>query len=77
METTMNATPSDDPTRLIVRDEIAAARRTHGLLCPFTTDAVATRLRQMEISYARLVGLMVGSGFLSGSACAALMHWLS
>jgi hypothetical protein len=70
-------TPPNGVLRLIVRDEIAAALRTHGILCPFAADAVEARLRQMEIGHARLIGLLIGSSLLGGSGTAALLHFLS
>ena len=55
-------------TRLIAE---AAARQVimeHVNLCPFAADRVGERLRQIEISFGRLVGFMLGSGLLGGLA---------
>jgi len=55
-------------TRLIAE---AAARQVvieHLNLCPFAKDKIGERLRNMEISFGRLVGFMLGSGLLGGVA---------
>jgi hypothetical protein len=55
-------------TRLIAE---AAARQVvleHLNLCPFAKDRVGERLRNIEISFGRLLGFMIGSGLLGGTA---------
>ena len=59
-------------TRLIAE---AAARQIvieHIALCPFAADNISDRLRNMETSFARLVGFMIGSGLLGGAAGAVV-----
>ena len=60
--------PPRTTTRLIAE---AAARQVvieHIGLCPFAGAKVEERLRNMETSYARLLGFMLGSGLLGGLA---------
>ena len=59
-------------TRLIAE---AAARQVvieHLSLCPFAVGKVDERLRNVETSFARLVGFMLGSGLLGGAAGAVV-----
>ena len=60
-------------TRLIAE---AAARQVvieHISLCPFANAEVEKRLRNLETSFARLLGFMIGSGVLGGTAGAAII----
>jgi hypothetical protein len=59
-------------TRLIAE---AAARQVvieHIGLCPFAGAKVEERLRNIETSFARLIGFMIGSGLLGGATGAAV-----
>jgi len=58
--------------RLIVRDEVAALIRLHATTCRFVLEEHPARLRQIETSYARLTGFMLGSGLLGGTFGAAI-----
>ena len=49
----------------------AAARQVvieHISHCPFLADKISDRLRNLEISFGRLIGFMLGSGLLGGVA---------
>jgi hypothetical protein len=55
-------------TRLVAE---AAARQVimeHISLCPFAQAKVEERLRNVETSFARLIGFTIGSGLLGGTA---------
>jgi hypothetical protein len=69
-------TTQDDNTRLLARDEISKALIAHLSLCPLAGQDVSTRLRNLEVSYARLVGYMIGSGLISGASIFALSKTL-
>ena len=59
--------PPHTQTRLIAE---AAARQVvieHIHLCPFAGADVERRLREIETSFARLMGFMIGSGLLGGA----------
>jgi hypothetical protein len=59
-------------TRLIAE---AAARQVvieHIALCPFAGSKVDERLRNLEASFARLTGFMLGSGLLGGATVEAV-----
>ncbi len=61
-----------DTTRLIAE---AAARQVvieHIGLCPFAGSHIEERVRTLETSFARLVGLLIGSGVLGGAAGAVV-----
>ena len=60
--------------RAVARDEANKALLEHLRLCPFSTFQVETRLRGLEISYARLIGFMGGSGLLGGAVGAAIVQ---
>jgi hypothetical protein len=58
--------------RLIARDEISQALAAHLSLCPLAGQDLPARLRSLEISYARLIGYMIGSGLIAGLSSSAL-----
>lgn len=64
--------PPQSTTRLIARDEAERAIQQHLRLCPLATLKVEDRLRGVEISLARLIGFMLGSGLLGGTAGALI-----
>jgi hypothetical protein len=47
--------------RLIIRDEVTTLINAHQLNCPFAHDGYPDRIRKIELSFAKLVGLMAGS----------------
>jgi len=57
-----------DTIRMIARDESRRVIQEHLVLCPLNQLGIEARLRGLEISYAKLTGLMIGSGLLSASA---------
>lgn len=59
--------------RLIAKSEAERVIMQHLALCPFATEQVGHRLRTLEISYARLIGFMAGSGLIGGTAGAAIV----
>ena len=74
--------PPPDPD-LITQRAIHAAREEinktliqHLKLCPFFAQDVETRLRNVEINYAKLVGFMAGSGVLGGAASGLIIKLL-
>lgn len=58
--------------RLISRDEARRVINEHLTICPLATADVVDRIRILELSYARLIGFMTGSGILSGASFFAL-----
>ncbi len=58
--------------RAVAREEAEKAIATHLALCPFATTGVNERLRTVELRFATLVGLLMGSGVLGGIAGAGL-----
>lgn len=74
--------PDDDalylpPTtqwHLIARQAAHDAIVEHLRLCPLQQDQVVTRLRQLEGRFLLMVGLMIGSGLIGGTAGAALIR---
>ena len=69
--------PPADQIRLIARDESYRAIAGHMATCPFIADNVSNRLRGLEISLARLIGIMIGAGILGGAAGGAVQHVLT
>lgn len=59
-------------TRLIARDEARLVIQEHLTLCPLVQDKLPERLRAIEITQARLIGFMAGSGLLGGLSSLAL-----
>jgi len=54
--------------KLIAREEARLVIHEHLTLCPLNQLEIEPRLRKLEISYARLIGFMTGSGILSGAS---------
>jgi hypothetical protein len=52
--------------KLIAREEARLVIHEHLTLCPLAQDKIADRLRAVEITQARLIGFMAGSGLLGG-----------
>lgn len=77
MTTNNTQPPEPDHLRLIVRDEVSRLIRHHATLCAFSVDEHPRRLRNVEASYARLTGFMLGSGLLGGTAGAAIAKYLT
>lgn len=69
--------PPTSGARLVARDEAERAVDRHALNCPFAAARVEVRLRTLEISYARLLGFLLGSGILGGAAGGAVAKLLS
>jgi hypothetical protein len=63
--------------KAIAREETRQAIMDHIRLCPFATDQVGTRLRSIEMRFATLIGIMIGSGVLGGMAGGAISHLLT
>jgi hypothetical protein len=63
--------------RLIVHDEVNKCLLTHLKLCPFATNQIEPRLRQLENKHAALIGFMFGSGLLGGGLGAAAVRILT
>jgi hypothetical protein len=59
---------------LIARDAANKAVDYHASNCGFTRENISNRLRISEISFAKLIGLMIGSGIFSGATISALSH---
>lgn len=71
-------TNTDETTiRLIARDEVTEALRSHLIACPFSTTLAEQRLRHLEIRFSFLIGTMMGSGALGGLCGAALTKLLA
>jgi len=71
-------TPEETTTLTLLANQAAdAAIRQHIDLCPLTREDLTERLRKMEINYARLTGMMIGSGLLGGAGGAALIRLLT
>jgi hypothetical protein len=62
----------EDLIRLLAREEANAAILTHLRLCPLAEQKIADRLRSLEVNFWKLVGFMLGSGVLGGTAGALL-----
>ncbi len=62
-----------DQVQAIARQITDAVILQHLNLCPFTTLHIEKRLRTLELSYAKLIGFMLGSGLLGGAAGGALV----
>lgn len=63
----INLSPAST-TRLLAREEASALILQHIHLCPFAMDRINDRLRNVEMSIAKLIGFMIGSGLLGGIA---------
>lgn len=64
-------------TRLIAREEARQIILEHISLCPFVGLNVEDRLRKAEISLAKLLGVMIGTGLFGGTAGAGIIKLLS
>lgn len=62
---------------MAARLEAQQAIIQHLNLCPFATQRIEQRLRNLELSYARLIGIMVGAGLIGGASGGTLSAWLS
>jgi hypothetical protein len=63
-------------TRLIAQEESRKVILQHLDLCPFANLQIESRVRNLEISYARLIGFMAGSGLLGGATGAMITRLL-
>lgn len=68
--------PPTSVTRMIAQEEARKVILQHLDLCPFANLRIEERVRNIEISYARLIGFMAGSGLLGGTAGALLTRIL-
>ena len=65
--TALNLPPADPNTlRLIIRDEVARLIESHEDRCPFHAEAYPRRIRAMELSQAKLLGVLAGSAAFGG-----------
>ena len=62
----------EERIRLIAREVAEDKVIQHLSLCPFSKGNIESRLRLIEISFARLVGFMLGSGIIGGTIGATL-----
>jgi hypothetical protein len=60
--------PPVNQTRAIAAEEAYRAIHKHAQECSFAKEEISKRLRYVEISLARLVGFLIGSGVLGGIA---------
>jgi hypothetical protein len=67
---------STDWIRLVARDEAEKAIVQHLHLCPLNSQEVISRVRAVEITLSRLIGLMIGSGIAGGATSTFLTHLL-
>jgi hypothetical protein len=66
--------PPVNQTILLARQEAERAILQHLTLCPFANLHIEERLRTIELRFAWLIGLMMGSGLIGGIAGAALQR---
>jgi len=69
-------TTDNEQIHLIAREAANAAVIQHLNLCPVIQARVDERLRAVEVSQARLIGFMIGSGLLGGTAGAIVSSFL-
>jgi hypothetical protein len=62
--------------RALAREEAYKAIAEHTKICPFATEDYSRRIRACEISLARLLGFMAGTGLLGGLVGGLLQHIL-
>jgi len=55
---------------------IQAAIDRHATLCGYAAEETSQRLRNLEVRFATLVGLMIGCGAIGGAVSGALVKLL-
>jgi len=70
-------TASKAEIKLITQEITNSSIDYHASNCPFKTQDITGRVRNLELSLAKLIGFMFGSGLLGGTAGAALIKFLS
>ena len=66
------AFPSQTTATMLARAEAERAIREHLTLCPFAGLKIEERLRGLENRFSLLMGLMLGSGLIGGTAGAVI-----